>query len=155
MRGTNSYVVHFQIKFTELTLDAFRMLQCLEWEPSGSFYQKRPLESSDNGALNDQSGASGLIDINLSADMTDPTLPPNPKKTILYRPSVTHLIAVSVEDIGFLLFLLRILLYWLLLFFVLSFFHFFLPCWRLHILCPLVEILFLGKSEGMMMNRLI
>ncbi|KAF8404648.1 hypothetical protein HHK36_009536 [Tetracentron sinense] len=83
-----------EVKFTELTLDTFRMLQCLEWEPSGSFYQKRPVDSNENGSLNDQSGVSGLIDINLAVDMTDPTLPPNPRKVILYRPSVTHFIAV-------------------------------------------------------------
>ncbi|XP_043695494.1 protein SCAI-like isoform X2 [Telopea speciosissima] len=82
-----------EVKFVELTLDTFRMLQCLEWEPSGSFFQKRPVELTNNGA-SDQSGASGLIDINLAMDMTDPTLAPNPKKTILYRPSVTNLISV-------------------------------------------------------------
>ncbi|XP_010266993.1 PREDICTED: protein SCAI-like isoform X2 [Nelumbo nucifera] len=82
-----------EVKFTEFTLNTFRMLQCLEWEPSGSFYQERLVESSDNGALNDRSGPSGLIDINLAVDMTDRTLPPNPKKTILYRPSTTQLLA--------------------------------------------------------------
>ena len=83
------------------------MLQCLEWEPSGSFYQKRTVELNEklneNGALNDHSGTSGLIDINLVVDMTDPTLPPNPRKAILYRPSVTQLIAVSVDVIRLLL----------------------------------------------------
>lgn len=88
---------NMQVKFAELTLDTHRMLQCLEWEPSGSFYQKRPVEIKENGICNDHSGASGLIDMNLVADMTDPTLPPNPRKAILYRPSVTHLIAVSFE----------------------------------------------------------
>ncbi|EXC09701.1 hypothetical protein L484_019798 [Morus notabilis] len=83
-----------EVKFAELTLDTFRMLQCLEWEPTGSFYQKRPIEPKENGSFTDHSGASGLIDMNLAADMTDPTLPPNPRKAILYRPSVTHLIAV-------------------------------------------------------------
>ncbi|KAF5480891.1 hypothetical protein F2P56_001597 [Juglans regia] len=83
-----------EVKFAELTLDTFRMLQCLEWEQSGSFYQKRPVESNGNGTSIDHSGASGVIDINLAVDMTDPTLPPNPRKAILYRPSVTHLIAV-------------------------------------------------------------
>lgn len=83
-----------EVRFTELTLDTFRMLQCLEWEPSGSFFQMRTTESSSNGGLNDQSGPSGLIDINLAMDMTDPTLPPNPRKAILYRPSITQLITV-------------------------------------------------------------
>ncbi|KAL5539596.1 hypothetical protein UlMin_044172 [Ulmus minor] len=83
-----------EVKFAEITLDTYRMLQCLEWEPTGSFYQKRPFESKENGTFIDHSGASGVIDLNLAADMTDPTLPPNPRKAILYRPSVTHLIAV-------------------------------------------------------------
>ncbi|GMI99423.1 hypothetical protein like AT4G40050 [Hibiscus trionum] len=83
-----------EVKFAELTLDAYRMMQCLEWEPSGSFYQNHPAEPKENGVAADYSAASGLIDMNLAADMTDPTLPPNPRKAILYRPSVTHLIAV-------------------------------------------------------------
>ncbi|XVF61561.1 hypothetical protein PTKIN_Ptkin08bG0139800 [Pterospermum kingtungense] len=83
-----------EVKFAELTLDAYRMLQCLEWEPSGSFYQNRPAEPKQNGVAVDYSGASGLIDMNLAAEMMDPTLPPNPRKAILYRPSVTHFIAV-------------------------------------------------------------
>ncbi|KAL1536749.1 protein SCAI-like [Salvia divinorum] len=83
-----------EVKFAELTLDTFRMLQSLEWEPSGSFYQKHPVESRENGGPADHSVTSGLIDVNLMADMTDPNLPPNPKKAVLYRPSVTQLIAV-------------------------------------------------------------
>lgn len=83
-----------EVKFAELTLDTYRMLQCLEWEPSGSFYQKHPVEPKENGVVIDHSGASGLIDINLAADLTDPTLRPNPKKAVLYHPSVTHILAV-------------------------------------------------------------
>lgn len=71
------------------------MLQCLEWEPSGTFYQKYQVESRENGAYVDHSAVSGLIDINLTADMTDPSLPPNPRKAVLHRPSVTQLLAVS------------------------------------------------------------
>ncbi|PPS16112.1 hypothetical protein GOBAR_AA04465 [Gossypium barbadense] len=82
-----------EVKFAELTLDAYRMLQCLEWESSGSFYQKHQAETKENGVVVDYSGTSGLIDMKLVADMTDPTLPPNPRKANLYRPSVTHLIA--------------------------------------------------------------
>ena len=89
---------HSQVKFAELTLDTFRMLQCLEWEPTGSFFQKRPIEVKENGTSTDYSGPSGLIDINLAVEMTDPTLPPNPRKAFLYRPSVTHLIAVSCKE---------------------------------------------------------
>ncbi|XP_042434892.1 protein SCAI-like isoform X1 [Zingiber officinale] len=83
-----------EVKVAELTLDTFRILQCLEWEPSGSSYQPPIKEPCQNGASSDQSGASGLIDINLAADMMDPDLPPNPRKAVIYRPSVSHLIAV-------------------------------------------------------------
>lgn len=76
------------------------MLQCLEWEPTGSFYQKRPVLPNDHsGASIDHSGTSGVIDINFVADMTDPSLPPNPRKAVLYRPSATHLLAVSFQAI--------------------------------------------------------
>lgn len=83
-----------EVKFAELTLDTYRMLQCLEWEPSGSFYQKPTVEPKENGVAVDYSATSGLINLNLAMDMTDPTLPPNPKKAVLYRPSATHLMAV-------------------------------------------------------------
>ncbi|XP_039036485.1 protein SCAI-like [Hibiscus syriacus] len=83
-----------EVKFAELTLDAYRMMQCLEWEPSGSSYQKHLAEAKENGVAVDYSGTSGLIDMNLAAEMTDQTLPPNPMKAILYRPSVTHFVAV-------------------------------------------------------------
>ncbi|OMP05804.1 hypothetical protein COLO4_08540 [Corchorus olitorius] len=76
-----------EIKFSELTLDTFRMLQCLEWEPSGSFYQS-------TGGKSDQNGALGPSRANYSQDIADPTLPPNPRKAVLYRPSLTHFIAV-------------------------------------------------------------
>ncbi|KAK4264946.1 hypothetical protein QN277_026059 [Acacia crassicarpa] len=83
-----------EVKFAELTLDTYRMMQCLEWEPSGSFYQKSIVKPIENGDSIDHSGTSGLINMNLAADMTDPNVPPNPRKAVLYRPSVTHLIAV-------------------------------------------------------------
>ncbi|KAL3818932.1 hypothetical protein ACJIZ3_004837 [Penstemon smallii] len=89
-----------EVKFAELTLDTFRMMQCLEWEPSGSFYGKLPIEQKENVTLADHSVASGLIDINLVAEMTDPSLPPNPKKAVLYRPSVTQLLAVIATVCG-------------------------------------------------------
>ncbi|URE21686.1 hypothetical protein MUK42_11565, partial [Musa troglodytarum] len=84
-----------EIKLAELTLDTFRMLQCLEWEPSGSSYQLPKKESCENGALSDQSGTSGLIDINIAADLMDPDLPPNPRKAVIYHPSISHLLAVT------------------------------------------------------------
>ncbi|KAL2542098.1 Protein of unknown function (DUF3550/UPF0682) [Abeliophyllum distichum] len=87
-----------EVKFAELTLDTYRMLQCLEWEPGGSLYQTHPIESRENGTpLADHSLTSGLIDMKLVAEMTDPNLPPNPKKAVLYRPSVTQLLNVSAE----------------------------------------------------------
>ncbi|GMN38994.1 hypothetical protein TIFTF001_008226 [Ficus carica] len=78
---------HSEVKFSELTLDTFRMLQCLEWEPSGSFYQPSVMKNSQNG-----SSASSRS--NYSQDIIDPTLPPNPRKAVLYRPSITHFLAV-------------------------------------------------------------
>ncbi|WOK92187.1 hypothetical protein Cni_G00878 [Canna indica] len=84
-----------EIKLAELTLDTFRMLQCLELEPSGSFYQIPTKEPCENGSSDDQNGISGLIDINLAADMMDPDLPPNPRKAVIYHPSVSQLIAVT------------------------------------------------------------
>ncbi|KAF9624256.1 hypothetical protein IFM89_009164 [Coptis chinensis] len=81
------------VKFTELTLDTFRMLQSLEWEPSGSFYQITKI-SSGNGSNAGQNGTYGANRVNYSQEITDPTLPTNPRKAILYRPAVTHFIAV-------------------------------------------------------------
>jgi hypothetical protein len=84
-----------QIKFTELTLDTFRMLQCLEREPTGS-YQIAAKELTENGDVSDQSGPSGLIDIQLSTEISDGSLPSNPQKAIIYHPTVAHLLAVCV-----------------------------------------------------------
>ncbi|KAL6656176.1 hypothetical protein ACP70R_007002 [Stipagrostis hirtigluma subsp. patula] len=82
-----------EVKFTELTLDTFRMLQCLEWEPTGS-YQIAAKELTENGAVSDQSGPSGLIDIHLSTEISDGSLPSNPQKAIIYHPTAPHLLAV-------------------------------------------------------------
>ncbi|XP_022897899.1 protein SCAI-like [Olea europaea var. sylvestris] len=81
-----------EVKFSELTLDTFRMLQCLEWEPSGLFYQTNMDASSDNVTNASQNGTPGSNRVN--QDITDPTLAPNPRKAVLYRPSVTHFMAV-------------------------------------------------------------
>lgn len=69
------------------------MLQSLEWEPSGSFYQANIGHPSGPVSGTSQNGASGPSRVN--QDITDPTLPPNPRKAILYRPSITHFMAVS------------------------------------------------------------
>ncbi|XP_019459813.1 PREDICTED: protein SCAI-like [Lupinus angustifolius] len=83
-----------EVKFAELTLDTYRMIQCLEWEPSVSFLQRHTVKPNENGDMIDHSGASAVIDLNLAADLTDPTMPPNPRKATLYHPTVTHLMAV-------------------------------------------------------------
>ncbi|KAJ0612011.1 putative protein SCAI [Helianthus annuus] len=72
-----------EVKFSELTTDNFRMLQCLEWEPSGSFYQSSEIPSVGSTRIN-----------HYSHEITDHTLPQNPRKALLYHPSTTHLIAV-------------------------------------------------------------
>ncbi|KAB8111843.1 uncharacterized protein [Oryza sativa Japonica Group] len=74
-----------EIKFTDLTIDVFRMLQCLEWEPCGSFALTNGYSTRDE---------SGQNHPNLLKDLRDAALPPNPLKTILYRPSVTHFLTV-------------------------------------------------------------
>lgn len=76
-----------EVKFSELTLDTFRLLQSLEWDPSGSFYK------SNGDPSYNTNGAPGAGRINMQ-DITDPTLPPNPRKAVLYRPSITQFIAV-------------------------------------------------------------
>ncbi|XP_062193380.1 uncharacterized protein LOC133896774 isoform X2 [Phragmites australis] len=76
---------HNEVKFTDVTIDVFRMLQCLEWEPCGSF-------ALNNGySAHDESGQNHP---NLLKDLRDAVLPPNPLKTILYRPLVTHFLTV-------------------------------------------------------------
>jgi hypothetical protein len=76
------------------------MLQCLEWEPTGS-YQIAVKELTENGTMSDQSGPSGLIDIHLSTEISDGNLPSNPQKAIIYHPTVSHLIAVGIFSIFF------------------------------------------------------
>ena len=66
------------------------MIQSLEWEPSGSFY--RP-----NANRSGQSSGSGPSRSNVTQDIVDPTLPSNPRKSLLYRPSLTHFLAVSMD----------------------------------------------------------
>ncbi|KAL2892625.1 Protein SCAI [Bienertia sinuspersici] len=75
-----------EAKFSELTFDTYIMLQSLEWEPSGAFY--------NSGVDANQNGSTGTGGIDYAQDIYDPTLPPNPRKAVLYRPSLTHYIAV-------------------------------------------------------------
>ena len=83
-----------QVKFSDLTLDTYRMAQCLEWEPDGSVHRTAPVEYTNHSALTDHSGASGFISMKFSSDLVDPNLPPFPRKCILHRASASHLIAV-------------------------------------------------------------
>ncbi|KAK3132775.1 hypothetical protein QOZ80_6AG0527570 [Eleusine coracana subsp. coracana] len=76
---------HNEVKFTDITIDVFRMLQCLEWEPCGSFALNNGYSTQDE---------SGQNHPNLLQDLRDAALPPNPLKTVLYRPSVTHFLTV-------------------------------------------------------------
>lgn len=85
-----AYYYCFQVKFSELSLDTFRMLQALEWEPSGSLYRTRVGEPSNKMSA---SGHVGIVE-----EIPDPSLPPNPHKYILYRPSVQHLLLVSESN---------------------------------------------------------
>lgn len=87
-----------EVKYSELTLDTFRILQCLEWEPSGSFYQTGGVPPSGAGTGIGQNGAPVPSRVNYSQDISDPTLPPNPRKSILYRPSVTNILAVLATN---------------------------------------------------------
>ncbi|KAG6752009.1 hypothetical protein POTOM_044225 [Populus tomentosa] len=87
---------HNEVKFSELTVDTFRMLQCLEWEPSGSFYQS-------SSAKIGQNGGSGSSRINHAQDIADPTLPLNPRKAVLYRPSVLGTICEELAPDGVIL----------------------------------------------------
>lgn len=75
-----------EVKFAELTLDTFRMLQCLEWEPCGSFSLNLNADISYNGM--------GPNRMNLQQDIRDPGLPPNPQKVILYRPTISYFLVV-------------------------------------------------------------
>ncbi|KAM3360824.1 putative transcription elongation factor SPT5 1 isoform X2 [Capsicum galapagoense] len=52
--------------------------------------------------VTDQSITSGLIDINLAAEMMDPALPPNPKEAVLYRPVplLTSVVATTCEELS-------------------------------------------------------
>ncbi|KAL4199754.1 hypothetical protein AMTRI_Chr03g52850 [Amborella trichopoda] len=83
---------HNEVKFAELNLDLFRMLQCLEWEPSGSFYPKRLVESSESSC--GEAGAAVPKRFSYIEGLVDHSLPPNPRKAILYRPAATQFISV-------------------------------------------------------------
>jgi len=75
-----------EVKFAEVTLDTFRMLQCLEWEPCGSF----PLPGVPGF------GESAYPNSHLKhrQEIRDPALPSNPQKTILSQPLIAQYLLV-------------------------------------------------------------
>lgn len=79
----------YQVKFAEVTLDTFRMLQCLEWEPCGSF----PLPGVPGF------GESAYPNSHLKhrQEIRDPALPSNPQKTILSQPLIAQYLLVSFQ----------------------------------------------------------
>ncbi|KAL1540038.1 protein SCAI isoform X1 [Salvia divinorum] len=82
-----------EVKFA-LTIDTFRMLQSLEWEPRGSFYKANLAPSIVPGSNVSHNGASGPSRLHQDINhITDLSLPPNPRKAILFCPSVTHFMA--------------------------------------------------------------
>ncbi|KAL2634676.1 hypothetical protein R1flu_006155 [Riccia fluitans] len=90
---------HNEVKFSELTLDTFRMLQSLEWEPSGSLYRSKNVDTSASSSAN----ATPLNKGSLQLQIPDPSLPPNPHKYILYRPAVPQLLlalATACEELS-------------------------------------------------------
>ncbi|KAK9696573.1 hypothetical protein K7432_012398 [Basidiobolus ranarum] len=78
-----------QIKFSELTLDMYRMLQSLEREPVGSKTAVANPESQprEEGSLEDQVNAPPT-----SASDKTPARRVNPHKFLLYRPNYSQLV---------------------------------------------------------------
>jgi hypothetical protein len=94
-----------QVKFSELTLDTFRMLQAVEWEPSGQFLKTRASSaqgagpaSSSSSAPHPPDGGPGPRENNrpggVLENVIDPSLPANPHKYLLYRPTVPQVLLV-------------------------------------------------------------
>ncbi|BBN04326.1 hypothetical protein MPTK1_3g03670 [Marchantia polymorpha subsp. ruderalis] len=90
---------HNEVKFSELTLDTFRMLQSLEWEPSGTLYRTKTVDTGSASG----NGPTSLNKGSLQLQIPDPSLPPNPHKYILYRPTVPQLLlalATACEELS-------------------------------------------------------
>ncbi|CAI5512765.1 unnamed protein product [Closterium sp. Naga37s-1] len=96
-----------QVKLSEVTLDAFRMLQAVEWLPSGFFLPSKQGGVATHGftATGGAGGGGGegprLVG-GAEENVVDPSLPPNPHKYVLHRPSVPHLLmvlATAVEEL--------------------------------------------------------
>ena len=73
-----------QVKFSELTLDMYRMMYCLEREP---VTRSDPLSPGSAAVAGGQSGAQGA----LTPRSKKPALT-NPKKYLLYRPTVSQVL---------------------------------------------------------------
>ncbi|CAI5933621.1 unnamed protein product [Closterium sp. NIES-65] len=96
-----------EVKLSEVTLDAFRMLQAVEWLPSGFFLPSKQGGVATQGftATGGAGGGGGegprLVG-GAEENVVDPSLPPNPHKYVLHRPSVPHLLmvlATAVEEL--------------------------------------------------------
>ncbi|CAI7795354.1 unnamed protein product [Closterium sp. NIES-53] len=96
-----------EVKLSEVTLDAFRMLQAVEWLPSGFFLPSKQGGVATHGftATGGAGGGGGegprLVG-GAEENVVDPSLPPNPHKYVLHRPSVPHLLmvlATAVEEL--------------------------------------------------------
>ncbi|KAI8918066.1 protein SCAI [Entophlyctis helioformis] len=87
-----------QIKFSELTLDMYRMLQSLEREPSALPNQLKPAVPQGDPLTSTES-RDGIDD----ADKSTATRRTNPHKYLLYRPTFAQLslyIATAFKDIS-------------------------------------------------------
>eukprot|EP00897_Mesotaenium_endlicherianum_P007816 jgi/Mesen1/7062/ME000369S06385 len=91
-----------EVKFSELTLDTFRMLQAVEYEPSGSYARAKDgtISCAAPGGMNGGPPPARIGGV--EDNLLDPNLPPNPHKYILYRPNVPKLLlvlATAVEEL--------------------------------------------------------
>ncbi|CAI5460615.1 unnamed protein product [Closterium sp. Yama58-4] len=96
-----------EVKLSEVTLDAFRMLQAVEWLPSGFFLPAKQGGVAAHGFTATAGAAGGggegprLVG-GAEENVVDASLPPNPHKYVLHRPSVPHLLmvlATAVEEL--------------------------------------------------------
>ncbi|KXS17566.1 hypothetical protein M427DRAFT_54500 [Gonapodya prolifera JEL478] len=101
-----------QIKFSELTLDMYRMLQSLEREPANSRAQVPGVSYLNNSSAKDGRDATGpsahsfsniAKDEGPTEEAGDARAPRNPHKYLLYRPTLSQLmlyIATAFKEIN-------------------------------------------------------
>lgn len=86
------------------------MLQAIEWEPSGQFLKMRKLAQGSDSAgasgsgAGPQEGGPERRENNrpggVAENVIDPSLPPNPHKYLLYRPTVPQLLLVRAASVA-------------------------------------------------------